>query len=1469
MTNKDTRNYLESIRYTKTWKNRIGMLFPIVSVVVIIGVFWWLKLTGITMAGEAFCGLDEHTHDESCFTVTQTELGQTDNLLTCEKEEHIHLPSCYSDIKADLESAEDWEGTLPFMHEEMSLPERITAIARSQLGYVESERNFIVDASGVRHGYTRYGEWYGNPYGEWSGMFVSFCLRYAGLDEIPISAGAETMRIAWEKAGVYQNASDYTPIAGDVVFLDTNENGSADAAAIVVQSDLGTVAVIEGDSDHTVKQNVYPLRDSRIMGYGLPSPENSLIVVESPAAETDAAIETEPVLETESAEPPLMFAASPYALTKIATTVDFSHGMLTESSGFVLYVQSNWNYYAIDGNANAVPIEIDSSGNITADVADPSTLYWTFTTCGTYDNQPSYYIQNVSTGMYLHPYSDGGGSGPILSGRWESAVYSQSSGGVKFRGARQNQYARYNAQTSSFQVIGTYGDGSTFYFGQAPMQCAVWLDGTNGGLKSCAGSPNQRYLVEQGGTIRLPTEWQSPSKYGYALRGWYDVTNSVYYPPGTEITVNGNMVLYADWVAATYDLGRYNAAASNTVSTSHIITTHMFDYNGLFNVMSQNADITVNASGHTETWNHVGSGTVDYQNTETLDFVFVDNDENGRIMMGSGRNENNRYDAGVQVKPGIYNEALGYVLFGTDNGFDAATGEGIIGKTYLGTGDYLFQYMDDPASEYYGYYYYDSDLHAASYNQSEQRFYVYDYLSRTTDSAGASGTEKYSDFLPLNSPYANTNGNNTNSYTYEGANGQYAGVPHYEFDVGHNQTDVVSTNMAFGMSVEMKFYIPDVPGTVDENGEYGNQDLYGNDMIYSFSGDDDVWVLVDGEVVLDIGGIHGISGGEINFSTGIVTVGGQQNNTIYHLAAGDHIMTVYYLERGSSQSNCAMYFNLAPRYSLTVQKEDVLTQELLDGAEFSVYMDPECEEPAALWESKTDYETGKPSTNIFTVKDGYANMWGMSPGKTYYIKETKPPDNAGYDRARGIIRFVFDIKGTATFDIEIMEEEAGEGISGGYTVHGYHINTETQMAYLTVTNAQSWVEEITTVQIVKQWEDAIDHSADYVTVYLTVTDSDGTVRRIREAVLGEENGWTYTWTNLPKYGADGVTEIAYGAEESYSPGYSSTVERVNKIVIENHLWVEAYTFVDGETYLLKTSNGYLSASNSSSQTLTWLDEDTAREAYNDEHSLCAWTATVSGTNVKLTNRNGQILSFNNSSNNRYFFVTKSGTSYQNLVFSDAGSGLKLHYRWSSWFLYYFGALNGSGYGSSVNSNSGLIFTPMLLKTETEEIEVSDIAYTITNIPLEAETSLRVTKYWDTGLAVNVPYETAQVTIRLYANGKDTGRSVTLNLKNNWTATFMGLPYQDEDGSVIVYSVEEVWSNDDWDPLYGEVIASADTIPSYQTTVTNVYKYGHGYELPSTGGWGSEIWVLSGLVLMTISLVSGYILHFKAGRRDPK
>ena len=60
MTNPDIRQYLDNAQHTKQVKHRMAASLPILSLVVILAVFWWLKLVGITMAGEAFCGMEEH-----------------------------------------------------------------------------------------------------------------------------------------------------------------------------------------------------------------------------------------------------------------------------------------------------------------------------------------------------------------------------------------------------------------------------------------------------------------------------------------------------------------------------------------------------------------------------------------------------------------------------------------------------------------------------------------------------------------------------------------------------------------------------------------------------------------------------------------------------------------------------------------------------------------------------------------------------------------------------------------------------------------------------------------------------------------------------------------------------------------------------------------------------------------------------------------------------------------------------------------------------------------------------------------------------------------------------------------------------------------------------------------------------------------------------------------------------------------
>ena len=305
--------------------------------------------------------------------------------------------------------------------------------------------------------------------------------------------------------------------------------------------------------------------------------------------------------------------------------------------------------------------------------------------------------------------------------------------------------------------------------------------------------------------------------------------------------------------------------------------------------------------------------------------------------------------------------------------------------------------------------------------------------------------------------------------------------------------------------------------------------------------------------------------------------------------------------------------------------------------------------------------------------------------------------------------------------------------------------------------------------------------------------------------------------------------------------------------------------MNGETYILGTNQGCLSAVSASGSALCFVDKETAKSS-----PLALWTATVSGNYVSFTNQEGQTLSFNYSSysSRRYFYVTTSATAYQNLTPAQTSSGVRLYYRYNNRTNYYLCGLNSSDYASAnTTTNSAITFNPLVKTTQTTTIDIDGFDYVITNAPLENETSVAVTKKWEHPTGDKSLYEKEQVTIKLLANGVDTGRTVTLSLKNGWTDTFLGLPYTDDDGNLIVYSIEESWQTSDWVAIYDDIIVIEGDIPSYKATVTNIYRWEFGEPLPATGGIGVFVYILCGLILVFGPLVYGFSLRRRYERRS--
>lgn len=205
-----------------------------------------------------FCGKDAHTHGEAC----RDENGE----LVCGTEEHTHSLACYADPGADVETAELWEQTFAGVTLTGNWRQDTLAIAETQLGYAESTKNYVVAEDGETvKGYTRYGAWCEEPYGDWNVMFLTFCLHYAGVEGVPPDRDCGGWVTSW--ADAFEPAQSHTPAVGDLVLFDRDGDGTADRAGLVAQITDSGFAAMEGDAEDAVGLLTYGTDDPGILGY--------------------------------------------------------------------------------------------------------------------------------------------------------------------------------------------------------------------------------------------------------------------------------------------------------------------------------------------------------------------------------------------------------------------------------------------------------------------------------------------------------------------------------------------------------------------------------------------------------------------------------------------------------------------------------------------------------------------------------------------------------------------------------------------------------------------------------------------------------------------------------------------------------------------------------------------------------------------------------------------------------------------------------------------------------------------------------------------------------------------------------------------------------------------------------------------------------------------------------------------------
>lgn len=295
-----------------------------------------------------------------------------------------------------------------------------------------------------------------------------------------------------------------------------------------------------------------------------------------------------------------------------------------------------------------------------------------------------------------------------------------------------------------------------------------------------------------------------------------------------------------------------------------------------------------------------------------------------------------------------------------------------------------------------GYYYYNSATNYAVYYENANAFTLYKYPG-----VKPGGKSPVGQFFPFNE--ANAAGE-----SYQHSNGE----SYYLMNT--NQSNDAAMNHYFGLHMSTRF--------IQQDGGYTSADQE-TPVTYEFSGDDDVWIFIDGTLVADLGGIHDAASVKIDFSTGDITINGvvQTNRlgAIFGYSGNTlpdntyHTLDFFYLERGNTDSNMYLKYNLVTIPESSVIKVDQVGDPV-PGAEFSLYAadDYDRNEPIATRTTNNNGEfvfvkketTGERPITIQELYDTYKNSEDLQ-GNNLILKETHVPE--GY-RSNGEIGLYFN-----------------------------------------------------------------------------------------------------------------------------------------------------------------------------------------------------------------------------------------------------------------------------------------------------------------------------------------------------------------------------------------------------------------------------------------------------------------------------
>ena len=456
-----------------------------------------------------------------------------------------------------------------------------------------------------------------------------------------------------------------------------------------------------------------------------------------------------------------------------------------------------------------------------------------------------------------------------------------------------------------------------------------------------------------------------------------------------------------------------------------------------------------------------------------------------------------------------------------------------------------------------------------------------------------------------------TEGDNQTLPLYDGTQTVNKQVSFFPFN-GDNDNKI---DYHFGMNMSVPFYM-------NANGTNSK----GDPMVFEFSGDDDVWVFINGKLALDLGGIHGAIGAKINFKTGDITYSFDENDNANYVAArqasninnqttlktsnlydalgitqadlakGENNLQIFYLERGAGASNCKIKFNMQQRDTLEVSKTlGADTPYTKNGFEFQLL-------------KKDSNGTYKPVTNT---------NYAIYNGSSLISNTTKTDENGKFTLEAGQ-HANFSASGIAGSEYKVVELTSGytttwTGMKGN-TTNGSTVSGENAYIIPITQNTEGGVTKYTvncvnTAGVVLNDDTIVLDYGKQVKYNVRSNDNDSsknaTVYGIGKGSLAEDSTSADGYTRLDKDVAldNGNIQINEDGVVTYTPTrYMNSVDKANYAV--------QYQVTSDNANNIATTTKYAYASvNVLPATSVYYEDDFGSNDNTDANVAIVWTGT--------------------------------------------------------------------------------------------------------------------------------------------------------------------------------------------------------------------------------------------------------------------